>query len=231
VRRVWIATIAGLALLLAGCALPRDPEGTLERVRGGTLRVGITAAEPWTRVEGRRPAGVEVELVRGFARGLRAEIEWAQGSETELVEALAERELDLLVGGLARDTPWSKEVALTRPYTTARVLVGVPRSEGAPEGLEGLRVAVERGDPVAGLLEDEGAVPVRVDDLARARGPVAAEAWRLRELGLAPTRFELETAEHVIAAPMGENAFLVRLERHLLAREAAVQRLLDREEP
>jgi polar amino acid transport system substrate-binding protein len=220
-----------LALLLAGCALPRDPEGTLERVEGGTLRAGITEADPWTRVEGGRPAGVEVALVRDFARRLSAEVEWIQGSEEELVGALVEGELDLLVGGLTRDTPWSKEVALTRPYATSRVLVGVPRSSGAPRDLEGVRIAVERGDEVAGMLKDEGAVPVRVADLAGARAPAAAQEWRLLELGLVPTSFELHTADHVMAAPLGENAFLVRLERHLLDSKATVQRLLDRERP
>ena len=230
-RPLATAAVFGLAVVLAGCALPRDPEGTLNRVEGGTLRVGLTEAEPWTRLEGGRPEGVEVALVRAFARELSAEVEWTPGSEAELVGALAARELDLVVGGLTRDTPWTEEVALTRAYATTRVLVGVPRGTRAPRGLDGLRVSAERGDEVAGLLEDEDAVPVRVADLAAARGPVAAEAWRLEALGLEPTSLELDTTEHAMAAPLGENAFLVRLERFLLAREARVQRLLDREGP
>ena len=53
------------ALVLGGCQFPRDPEGTLDRVRGGTLRVGISPSEPWvTLVEDEPPAGVEVELVQ-----------------------------------------------------------------------------------------------------------------------------------------------------------------------
>lgn len=49
---------AGLLLLVGGCDLPRDPEQTFERVRGGTLRVGITARPPWTSFDAelQRPA-------------------------------------------------------------------------------------------------------------------------------------------------------------------------------
>ncbi len=60
------------ALALGGCEYPRDPEGTLDRVRGGTLRVGISPSEPWvTLAENEPPAGVEVELVQEFARTRR----------------------------------------------------------------------------------------------------------------------------------------------------------------
>jgi polar amino acid transport system substrate-binding protein len=224
-----VALALALVLVLGGCAVPRDPEGTLERVQGGTLRVGVTATEPWVRLEGGRPRGVEVALVEGFARELRARVEWFEGSESELIAALGERQLDLVVGGLTADTPWSKEAALTRPYATTRVLVGFPRSVTAPPELDGVRVRVERGDEAAGLVEGEGAVPVPVRDLAGARGPAAAEEWRLEAIGLVPADFELKRSEHVMAARLGENAFLVRLERHLRASEGTVRRLLRAE--
>lgn len=38
---------AAVLLLLSSCDLPRDPENTLERVRGAKMRVGITASPPW----------------------------------------------------------------------------------------------------------------------------------------------------------------------------------------
>jgi hypothetical protein len=42
----------GVALLLfaVACGLPRDPDDTLERVRGGVVRVGITDNPPWAIV-------------------------------------------------------------------------------------------------------------------------------------------------------------------------------------
>jgi membrane-bound lytic murein transglycosylase MltF len=71
--------LAGLSLVfLAGCAItvPADPEGTLETVRDGTLRVGVSPNPPWTELhEGDDPSGVEPELARQFAATLDAEIE------------------------------------------------------------------------------------------------------------------------------------------------------------
>ena len=56
--------------LFAGCGvtIPTDPEGTLERVSGGTLRVGVSPNPPWTEVtQGAEPTGTEVRLVEEFA--------------------------------------------------------------------------------------------------------------------------------------------------------------------
>ncbi len=62
--------------------------GTLERARGGVLRVGMTEADWWARRDGRARSGVEVELVSRFAESLGARIEWTDGSEEELFEQL-----------------------------------------------------------------------------------------------------------------------------------------------
>jgi len=146
---------AGLLLtaaLLAGCSggFPADPDGTLERVTGDALRVGITANPPWTVVEeGVPPSGLEAEVVAEFAETLDAEVDWTVGSEERLIGDLEAGELDLVVGGFTGRSPWSARAALTTPYTT------VPDAHGAPE-------------------------------------------------------------PHVMAAPLGENAFLVRLETFLL---------------
>lgn len=35
-------------------------------------------------------------------------------------------ELDLVIGGLAADVPWTSQIALTRPYTTAEGPDGAP---------------------------------------------------------------------------------------------------------
>ncbi len=67
------------ASLLAGCQWPRDVDGTLERVSGGTLRGGVSEADPWVRLEGSEPSGVDVELVRRLARELDAAVEWVEG--------------------------------------------------------------------------------------------------------------------------------------------------------
>jgi ABC-type amino acid transport substrate-binding protein len=107
-----------IALLFLGCEMPCDPEGTYERVHGGVLRVGISPNGPWTRSAPERPTGIEVELLEQLARRLNARLEWVDGSETELLEKLEGGSLDVVVGGLKKDTPWSKRVGLTQPFLT-----------------------------------------------------------------------------------------------------------------
>jgi ABC-type amino acid transport substrate-binding protein len=79
-----LAAAVCLAATLAACAgtdgFPRDPEGTLDRVRGGTVRVGVTDHRPWVDLSGDRPIGVEVTLIERFARGLGARVEWFEGA-------------------------------------------------------------------------------------------------------------------------------------------------------
>ncbi len=125
------ALVLGFMLCLAGCNMPRDPEGSFERIQGGVLRAGITANQPWTSVAGEtstdseppdpepasfQPTGIEVELLQQFAREIDARIEWTHGSESELFDGLERGSLDVVIGGLKDDTPWSSKVALTQPY-------------------------------------------------------------------------------------------------------------------
>lgn len=123
-RRVTSAFAGALAgvLLLAGCAsLPRDPDGTLERVRAsGVLRAGASPTQGFVAVDADGVTGPEVELVAGFADGLGARVEWRAGGEEELVTAMEAGELDVLVGGLTEQTPWDDRVSVTRPYLTTR---------------------------------------------------------------------------------------------------------------
>ncbi len=228
---VVLVAAALTAVLVAGCGIPRDPESTLDRVRDGVLRAGITASEPWTTLEGGRPGGVEVELVERFAAELGARVEWVDGSEADLIGALELRELDLVVGGLTADTPWQAKAAITRSYATTRVVVAVPSSQPAPDDIAGLRVAVEVGTDAAGILEDKtDAIAVPVPDVTEVTGSaVAIEEWLLADLDLRDTGVHLTKSKHVMATPMGENAFLVRLERFLIAHQADVPSLLDAE--
>lgn len=138
----------------ASCSsFPTDPEGTLDRVTGGTLRVGVSHSPPATDVGGAEPAGTEADLARDFAESLDARVEWIEGGEEYLMEALKQGEVDLVVGGLTESTPWTDKAALTRPYAES------------------------------------------------------TNRWG-------------QSQKHVLAAPMGENAFLTALEEFLSGKEA-----------
>jgi polar amino acid transport system substrate-binding protein len=126
-RLRWLLVVARV---LAGCGLPRDVEGTLDRVRDGVLRAGVTDNPPWTVARGDAPAGAEVELVERLAAGLGARVEWRTGSESVLVAALGSRELDVVVGGREEQAPWSGQAARTRPYADRRVWA-LPLGENA----------------------------------------------------------------------------------------------------
>ena len=223
-----------LALLLLvpliGCGIPRDPEGTLERVTGGSMRVGVTAADPFTILEGDEPTGgVEVELVEAFAASIDAEIEWVTGSEEELFGALEVRELDLVIGGITSTNPWSANVTFTHPYLTTFATVGVTEQEQAEKDIAGMEVAVEAGTDLAGLLEKTDAAVALIDDIAMAAGAAAVESWLLDDLGLYDSGIRLKESDHVMAVTHGENAWLVALERFLLARPDEIEQLLDEE--
>ncbi|MFP5416076.1 MAG: transporter substrate-binding domain-containing protein [Actinomycetes bacterium] len=138
------ALLAGVMLLclalLAGCGIPRDPDGTLERVQqAGELRVGIVLAPPHTVLRGTTWSGPEVELVQGFADELGVRVAWVSGSEEQTVDRAEHGEVDLMVGGLTTRTGWSTQVGLSRPYAeerddygrTARRVMAVPLGENA----------------------------------------------------------------------------------------------------
>ena len=210
-RVLPIVSLGLVLLLLAACDVPRDVEGTLERVRGGSLRVGVTHNEPWVVTSGEEPVGVEVRLVEELAGDLGADVTWVVGSETELLEALEVRELDLVAGGLATDSPWSGKVTLTAPYVTTRLVIGVPPATGVDPRVEGMRVLVEVGSAAGALVEAEGAVAVRVTEISDPGRAAAVPEWQLDELGLVDSGIELEVTEHVMAVPHGENDWLAEV--------------------
>ena len=221
-----------VAVAATACQYPRDPDGTLNRVDGGVMRVGVTEADPWVLLEGDRPVGgAEVELARRFARDVGARIDWVQGSEEELVDAAKEGQVDLIVGGLTSKSRWKKDVAFTRPYVQTRTVVGIPAGESFPDDFAGVPVATELGSEEEGLLAQKTeARVVPVTSLEpRAGRPAAVPHYLLDDLGLTDSGTELGDAKHVMAVKLGENAFLVRLERFLLNREDEIERLLIEE--
>jgi polar amino acid transport system substrate-binding protein len=135
------AVAGGLVVLaLSACAsIPRDPDDTLQRVQeNGVLRVGASASGDLVTYEGDAAAGREADLVTGFAETLGVQVEWTLVGETAAVAAMQRGELDVLIGGLHHDSPWSDKVSLTRPYAesteageTVKHVLAVPLGENA----------------------------------------------------------------------------------------------------
>src|SRR5215204_3616053 len=182
-RYFWFPSAAVFVLVVliaAGCDFPRDPRGTLEGVQNGTMRVGIVENDPWTHMEEGHASGVEVELLKDFARELEADTTFVPGTTPELLEAAKEAEVDVLVGGFTSTSPGvseGKEAGVTGTYLTTRFVVGVPPDRPTFDDPSGRKIAVERIDTTAAMLKEEGAVPV--EDFSAAEMPIAAYEWHL----------------------------------------------------
>src|SRR4051812_4006009 len=91
--------IGVLLLGVTACGLPRDTAGTSDRVRHGTMRVGVVADTPWVTDSAGTVRGIEGKFAAELAAELGARIEWVRRPEAELLLALSHRELDLVIGG------------------------------------------------------------------------------------------------------------------------------------
>jgi polar amino acid transport system substrate-binding protein len=227
----------GLALLVAGfiaggCQFPADPEDSLDRAQGGTLRVGVIDDPPWVELRpGREPQGVEPDLIRDWAGEIDADIDWVEGTEADLAAAAGGFQLDVIVGGLTRDFPYVDDVAMTRPYVDTEIEIGVPPGVALPDELGGVEIFVERSSEAAALLreEEDDAIAVPYDSLDEVDGPALLHTYDIAALGYERTDYILRDEEHSIAVPAGENALLVELERFLLDRGEEAEDMLYRE--
>jgi ABC-type amino acid transport substrate-binding protein len=115
-KRLAGAVILVLALSGCGLSIPADPDSTLENVRGGTLRAGISPNGDLTVVDNGTYSGSEVELLEDFAADLDATIDWTVASEETLVRGLENGKLDVVIAGFTDATPWVDKAGVTRPY-------------------------------------------------------------------------------------------------------------------
>lgn len=92
--------VLALPLLLAACDLPRDTEGTSERVAGDVVRIGFVEDGNSYNQD---PAFLLAAVLRGRGR-------YEHAAAEPLLEKLERGELDLVVGLFAEDSPWSKRV-------------------------------------------------------------------------------------------------------------------------
>jgi hypothetical protein len=96
---------------LSACGIPRDPDGTLDRVRAErSFRVGLIAS-------GDQRVGADREqafLKRvSAATGARAVV--TDGAAEPLLLQLEDGKLDLVLGPVSPKSPWVNEVAILRP--------------------------------------------------------------------------------------------------------------------
>lgn len=228
--RTLILIVPALFLLLCfgvlqGCRYPQDVEGTLDKVRGGVLEVGVTENPPWViRTDG-GAEGLEPEIIRSLADQLNAEVRWHWGAESQLLRALEQLQLDLIIGGIAKNKWISMPAAPTKPYVKVRSTVGFPEGQTVPESLDGLTVGVLAINHLAKSLSEKGAVPEKRAEPQQPEGAFAGPGWWLKAHGYKTGPFKLATDKHVMLLPKGENAWMMVVQKHLNSLTGVEQRL------
>jgi hypothetical protein len=102
---------AGLLLVAACAQMPRDPDGTLERVRAERqFRVGLISSG-----EHRDGDGREREFLVRIARATGARPLVTEGAAEPLLLQLEQGGVDLVLGTVAQDSPWMNRVAILEP--------------------------------------------------------------------------------------------------------------------
>lgn len=222
----YLRILLALLVLTGGCQYPKDMEGSLDAIRGGTLHVGLIENPPWVMRTGDQPGGLEPELLLSIAETLDADVRWHWGAESELLKALGQHQIHIVAGGLVQRPHLEKEAALTHPYLVSEKRIGFPSGADIPDTLRGLRVGILRKQGLHHFLVDEGAHPTFIARLDDPQLPVASDDWQLAARDLAPGPWVLTQEKHVLALSKGENAWLMEVERAFGQTDSLMSRLV-----
>ncbi len=236
--KVVITVMAGLAVFLFSTLtaflekihFPKDAEDTLEKVRGHTLRVGFTRAEPWVYPSDTGAQGIEANIVTEFAKTLNAKIDWVEGTEEQLYRALRRNEIDILIGGITDKSPWKDQVGLTKPYLETELVIGLPASQPLSHqkrSIEGRSVAVKKGTDEGYYVRKKNAKPFYTAQLPVNNMLTVGYDWQMQRWRFNNTGIVLKKESHVMAVPPGENAFLSALEKYLFVNKEAIRKRLN----
>ncbi len=204
-----------MVVALTGCRYPVNIERPMADMEGGELNIGLSESPPWVIDTDQGPAGLEVEIIQALAENMGATINWHWGSEGNLLAALSQYQLDLVIGGLTQDSNVSALAAPTKAYYQSHYSVGVPEGSSLPSNLEGIEVVIPAVNHIAHALKKEGAVPRPTSEPGAQGQAVANPSWWLRAHGYQVGDWEIATDHHVMALPNGENAWMLAVQRHL----------------
>lgn len=108
----FLTLLFAMLVTVSGCAdFPRDPDGTLERIRAeGAFEVGLIAPAADQPYQDRRQALIDRVAAATGARPLLIE-----DSAEALLARLRDGDLDLVLGTFHRTSPWAREVEFLPP--------------------------------------------------------------------------------------------------------------------
>jgi polar amino acid transport system substrate-binding protein len=223
-----IVAVSAVTTFLNNFRFPRDAEDSLDKIQNNSIRVGFTNATPWVWPSGDSASGIEAEIVTEFAKSLNAKVEWVEGTEEQLYDALKKDEIDMLVAGITAKTPWKEEVGLTKPYIETQIVIGQHPSQklNAQSPIEGQWVAVKKGTDEGYFVRKKKAKPFYTSQLPANNMLSAGYDWQLQKWNLQSTGIVLEKESHVIAVPPGENGFLLALDKYLFLHKESIRKQL-----
>lgn len=114
-----------------------------------------------------RPVGIEVDLVADAARRLGREVVWVERSFGELLDAVAQGEVDLAASTIGITDERRRLVAFSVPYFETSIVALVRAGTGEPRSLDelaGRRVSTERGTTSIAAVARRIPTAVRVLD-------------------------------------------------------------------
>lgn len=112
-----------LFLFFACDDFPRDSADSFEEAKKSGLHVGVAINPPFTEFEKGNFTGIEVELIKQFARENNLKLKFVQASESQLIKKLEKHQLHLLIGGIDKKTLWSKKAGLSKSYDKKHVIL------------------------------------------------------------------------------------------------------------
>ena len=205
-----------LLLVLNGCdQFPKDPNNTLEKISGKKLKVGIAESGEWASYKDGVATGIEVEIIKGFAESIKAQIEWVPGSQDHIINLMSEHEVDICIGNFTKKSPFKKHAGFSIPFYTEKIKVGAPAGVTIPEEIEDVEVLVKKNSEAALVVKKEEAKPVLYDSVKNVDRLIVAPEMELQKHNLQVSEYDLKKIDHVIAIPKGENALLEKLDKYL----------------
>lgn len=194
-----------IALLLGLCACVKQEENLVEDLDAireeGILRIGVTQSPPFAAGKEAQWEGFDIALVEKLCRELDLEAKVVELNWGERWEALEDRTVDCLMGGLSATDDLLAQVDLTETYLVSYpVLVSLSSDEA---DFQGARIAVESDS--AGEL----AVEMRLEGAQTLPASSQLEALKL----VADGKAKAAVVDHLIALAVQEELGLVILEK------------------
>ncbi|MCZ4319765.1 transporter substrate-binding domain-containing protein [Aequorivita viscosa] len=114
--------------IFLSCDFPKDPSNTYNDARANGMKVGVVNNPPFTNTTKDTVSGREVQIIAAFAKQNNIAIEYVVASETNLINLLKNRKIQIVIGGFTKKTVWKKHAGLTAAYDGTHVFL-IPKGE------------------------------------------------------------------------------------------------------